>query len=87
MFKKLPLLVLLCSFAVNAQEPIFSPTSSISTFGSVNSPSNEQVGNVIDGNVNTKYLDIFDFDGIGFTVNLNGVAKTATSMAFTTAND
>ena len=88
MTQKLPLLLLLlCQFAVHAQVPIFSPSSIISTFGSVNSPSAEQVNNVIDGNVNTKYLDIFDFDGIGFTVNLNGIAKTATSMKFTTAND
>ena len=54
---------------------------------SVNSPSGEQVANVIDGDINTKYLDFFDFDGIAFTVNLNGVQKSATSMEFTTADD
>jgi hypothetical protein len=87
MTKKLPLFLLLFQCALFAQEPIFSATSSISTFGSVNSPAAEQVDKVIDGNRYTKYLDFIDVDGIGFTVNLNGVQKSATSMAFTTAND
>ena len=87
MIRKLPLVALFFQFALFAQEPIFSSSSTISTFGSVNSPLAEQVENVIDENVNTKYLDFSDFDGIAFTVNLNGAQKIATSMEFTTAND
>lgn len=87
MIKKLPLLLLVCQFSVNAQEPIFSPTSSISSYGSVSSPSGENFSKIIDGDVNTKFLDFNYSDGLGFTVNLDGVSKTATSMEFTTAND
>lgn len=87
MTRKLPLLVLFFQFALFAQEPIFSPTSSIAAFGSVSSPSGEDFSKIIDGNINTKYLDFNESDGLGFTVNLNGVLKSATSMALTTAND
>lgn len=87
MTKKLPLLLLLCNFALHAQEPIFSATSNISSFGSVSSPANETISKIIDGNINTKFLDFNYSDGLGFTVNLNGVQKTAVRMDFTTAND
>ena len=76
MNKKLLLsLTLMFQMGVFGQTPIFSPSSSISTYGSVNSPSAEQVQNVIDGNVATKYLDFFDSDGIGMTVNLGEFLK------------
>ncbi len=56
-------------------------------FGSVNSPGGEAVQNVIDQNSNTKFLDFNAFDGIGFQVDLLGVARTAIAMEFVTAND
>ena len=87
MIKKLPILLLLCQFSIHAQEPIFSPTSTISSFGSVSSPANEGYAKIIDGDIETKFLDFNYFDGLGFTVNLNGEMKSATSMEFTTAND
>lgn len=88
MNKKLLLpLSLLFQMGVFAQTPIFSPASSIASYGSVYSPFEEQVGNVIDGDVATKFLDYNASDGIGFTVNLGGTMKIANSMAFTTAND
>ena len=87
MIKKLPFLLLVCQFSINAQEPIFSPTSNISSYGSVSSPSGEDFSKIIDGDITTKFLDFNYSDGLGFTVNLNGVSKTATSMEFTTAND
>jgi hypothetical protein len=87
MTKKLPLLLLLCNFALHAQEPIFSATSNISSFGSVSSPAAETFPKIIDGNINTKFLDFNYSDGLGFTVNLNGVQKTAVRMDFSTAND
>lgn len=88
MNKKLLLsLSVLLQMGVYAQTALFSPTSNIATYGSVSSPAAEQVAKIIDGNVNTKFLDFNYTDGIGFTVNLNGTLKTASSMAFTTAND
>lgn len=87
MIKKLPLLLLLCQVAASAQEPMFSPTSNISPFGLVSSPVGENYTKIIDGDITTKFLDFNHSDGLGFTVNLNGVPKTATSMEFTTAND
>lgn len=87
MNRKLPLLLLLSQCALFAQEPIFSSTSSISSYGSVSSPANEGFTKIIDGDIETKFLDFNYTDGLGFTVNLNGVQKTATSMEFTTAND
>lgn len=87
MIKKIPFLLLVCQLSVNAQEAIFTPTSNISSYGSVSSPSGENFSKIIDGDITTKFLDFNYSDGLGFTVNLNGVSKTATSMEFTTAND
>ena len=70
-----------------AQTPIFSPAMSITEFGSVNSPGNESVGNIIDGSTSTKFLDFNFNDGMGFTVDLGGNAKIASSISITTAND
>ena len=74
-------------FVAQSQNPVFSPTSSISTYGSVSSPAAEMVAKIIDGNINTKFLDFIASDGIGFTVNLNGVLSSPYQMKFTTAND
>lgn len=87
MIKKLPLLLLMMSLCVNAQDPLFDSSSSISSFGSVSSPSGEGFANIIDGDVETKFLDFSYFDGLGFTVDLNGYQTIATGMDFTTAND
>lgn len=87
MTRKLPLLLLLCQCALFAQTPIFSPSSNISSYGVINSPAGENFPKIIDGNINTKFLDFSYIDGIGFTVNLGGVSKVASSMEMTTAND
>lgn len=87
MKKILLLLVLFCQLGLNAQNNLFSPSSNISPFGSVSSPITENFPKIIDGNSNTKFLDFNYTDGIGFTVNLNGVAATAYQMKITTAND
>jgi|GEM_PF-3337808 len=70
-----------------AQSPIFSPAMSITEFGSVNSPANEGVENIIDGNTSTKFLDFNFNDGMGFTVDLGGTSRVASSISITTAND
>jgi hypothetical protein len=87
MIKKLPILLFLSQLSVFAQEPIFTPSAIITPFGNVSSPPNESYTNVIDEEISTKFLDFNYIDGIGFTVNLEGVQKTATSIAITTAND
>ena len=80
-------LFLLSASSGFAQTPIFSPAMSITEFGSVNSPANEGVSKIIDGSTSTKYLDFNFNDGMGFTVDLGGNSKIATSISITTAND
>ncbi|MDR6967413.1 hypothetical protein J2X31_001424 [Flavobacterium arsenatis] len=87
MIKKLPIVLMMLGFGVNAQVPLFNSNSTISPYGSVSSPSNEEYYNIIDGDVETKFLDFNYLDGLGFTVNLNGYQTVATGMDFTTAND
>lgn len=86
--KKLLLCFMICGFAANSQTtPIFTPSMSITTYGSVNSPANEQVEKIIDGSVNTKFLDFNEEDGMGFTVDLGGQAMVASTIVISTAND
>lgn len=87
MIKKLPILFLLVNLYANAQDPLFDATSSIYPYGYVSSPAAEEYYNIIDGDIETKYLDFNYFDGLGFTVDLNGYQTVVTSMDFTTAND
>ena len=72
---------------LSAQTPIFNPSSPITTFGSVSSPSGETVHKIIDGNIYTKFLDFIYSDGMGFTVDLQGVSMVANEIRITTAND
>lgn len=84
---KLPFFFLLISSTILAQEPIFSPSMTITSFTVTSSPNNEEVDKIIDGSEFTKFLD-FDFaDGMGFTVDLGGTPKVASSISITTAND
>jgi len=71
----------------NAQDPIFTPAMSITSYGLVDSPFEEEVDKIIDGDINTKFLDFELNDGMGFTVDLGGLSYTATSIEVTTAND
>lgn len=87
MIRKLPVLLLMMNYCANAQDPLFDASSSISAYGSVYSPDAEEYYNIIDGDIETKYLDFNYFDGLGFTVDLNGYQTVATGMDFTTAND
>lgn len=87
MRKKLLILLLFFVVTVNAQVPIFSATMSVSATGSVSSPTAEQVSKIIDGNVNTKFLDFNDDDGFGFIVNTATSPTVATRIDITTAND
>lgn len=77
----------MAGFVANAQYPLFDGGSTISAYGSVYSPVGEDYYNIIDGDVETKFLDFNYYDGLGFTVDLNGYQTVATSMDFTTAND
>jgi hypothetical protein len=70
-----------------AQTAIFNPSMSITPYGSVDSNGSEGYANSIDNNVNTKFLDNYPDDGIGFTVDLGGISKIASSISVTTAND
>ena len=84
---KLLLFFFCTTLSARAQEPIFSPSMTITSFTTTSSPNNEEVDKIIDGSEFTKFLD-FDFaDGMGFTVDLGGVAKVASSITITTAND
>ena len=84
---KLLFAFLLLSVFGFAQDPIFDPTMTITSHTVTSSPVNEEVDKIIDGDQFTKFLD-FDFnDGMGFTVDLGGVARTASSISMTTAND
>lgn len=56
-------------------------------FGDVNSPAAESSQQVIDQDPMTKFLDFNAVDGIGFEVDLLGVAHTAVVMEVVTAND
>ena len=87
MKEKLLVLLLFFIFSTNAQVAIFNPTMSVTATGSVSSPTGEQVAKIIDGNVNTKFLDFNSSDGFGFVVNLGNVGAIPNSMEVTTAND
>lgn len=89
MKKKLLILLLFLTGTITsyAQGIFDSSIHTATTFGSVNSPGGEAVQNVIDQNFTTKYLDFNAFDGIGFEVDLLGVARTAIAMEIVTAND
>lgn len=87
MKKQLPFLFFLLAIGANAQVPIFNPSMSVETSGYVYSPDAEQVYNIIDGDIETKFLDFSYYDGLGFTVDLGGPSAMATSMDITTAND
>jgi len=87
MKKTLLILALTAGFGSKAQTPLFTPYSNISPVGDVDSPYEEQYYNIIDGSVETKFLDFYYYDGLGFIVNLNGARTVATSMDFSTAND
>lgn len=87
MKKMLLLVAILFSFMANAQDPIFTPSMSITSYGIVDSPIGEEVDKIIDGDINTKFLDFELNDGMGFTVDLGGLSYTATSIEVTTAND
>ncbi len=78
--------ILFC-YTMNAQDPIFIPGMSIASYGVVDSPIGEEVDKIIDGDINTKFLDFELDDGMGFTVDLGGVGRTASSIEITTAND
>jgi len=79
--------VLLTRITANAQTPIFAPSMTITSFGSVNSPTGEAVDKIIDGLGTTKYLDLNPTDGMGFTVDLGGTPAVARILEMATAND
>ena len=87
MRKKLLFITLLGTAFLQAQTAVFNPTMEVSPFNIINAPGSEGVDKIIDGNVNTKLLDFDENDGTGFTVNLGGASKIATSIEITTAND
>lgn len=79
---------LLLGSIANAQGvSIFDPTMTITSIGIVTSPFGEEVDKVIDGDINTKFLDFELADGQGFIVDLGAISATATYFELTTAND
>lgn len=87
MKQKLLILSLFTALFASAQTPIFNSSMSISENGYVDSPSGEEVWNIIDGDQYTKFLDFEYYDGMEFTVDLGGNAMAASSIEITTAND
>ncbi|MEM7084906.1 MAG: T9SS type A sorting domain-containing protein [Bacteroidota bacterium] len=87
MKKALLLFTILCTYMASGQVPIFNPGMTITSFGIVDSPVGEEVDKIIDGDINTKFLDFELDDGMAFTVDLGGTAKVATSLEMTTGND
>lgn len=87
MKKKLLFIALIGTAFLQAQTAIFNPTMTVSPFNIINAPAAEGVDKIIDGDVNTKLLDFDEDDGTGFTVDLGGASKIATSIEITTAND
>lgn len=88
--KKLILLLFLSGYlaATVQAQAIFDPNIHTAVpFGDVNSPFAEGAENVIDQNPQTKYLDFFLEDGIGFEVDLLGQPAVASILEFVTAND
>ena len=71
----LPFIAILIGFASLAQDPIFDPSMLISGFGTVDSPIGEEVDKIIDGDVNTKFLDFELGDGMGFKIGRRRVGK------------
>jgi len=67
--------------------PIFNPTMTITGYGIIDSPIGEEVDKVVDGDINTKFLDFELADGMGFIVDLGGTATAAHFIEITTAND
>jgi len=82
-------LLLLFSVSTSwSQQPIFASYMSISTYNYVFSPwSSEDYRKVIDGNIDTKCIDLASDDGFGFTVNLGGESAIANKISVTTASD
>lgn len=87
MTKKLLILLLFYGFNSNAQSPLLSPSMPVTADGSVSSPAGEQVANITDGNINTKFLDFSYSDGFGFTINTGATPSITTRIDVTTAND
>lgn len=87
MTKKLLIFLLLYGFNSIAQSPLLSSSMPVTAFGSVSSPAGEQVTNITDGNINTKFLDFNYTDGLGFTINTGATPSIATRIDVTTAND
>lgn len=87
MKKALLLITVFCSYLASGQVPIFDPGMTITPLGTVDSPVGEEVDKIIDGDINTKFLDFELNDGMGFTVDLGGTASVATSLEMTTGND
>lgn len=73
---------------LNAQGvAIFDPSMGITSIGIVTSPLGEEVDKIIDGDLNTKFLDFDLADGMGFIVDLGTLSIIATYIEITTAND
>ncbi len=84
-------LILFCGlvigFNMQAQDPILFPGLTITATGLVDSPIGEEVDKLIDGDINTKFLDFDLADGMGFIVDLGGVSAIPTAIEVVTAND
>ncbi len=86
MKNKLQLLLLLVAGSVFGQTPILNPSNKITPHGVVYAPQGEEINKIIDGNINSKFLDYVFTDGMGMDI-YTGVNSIASQIEFTTAND
>ena len=77
----------LLQFSIDAQSIFDASIHTAIGFGNVSSPAAEGPDQIIDQDATTKFLDFNIDDGMGFDVDLLGVAKTASSIRIVTAND
>ncbi len=83
----LPVLALFFTSMVAQGPPIFDSSMAITGYGTIDSPFGEEVDKIIDGDINTKFLDFVLADGMGFIVDLGGTSTAVHIIELTTAND
>ncbi|WP_394759703.1 T9SS type A sorting domain-containing protein [Flavobacterium sp.] len=80
-------LALLASTISFSQTPLLSSTTPITPYLVVNSPVGEEIGKIIDGDINTKFSDTNINDGMGFQVNVSSNPQVAIRIDITLSNN
>ncbi|WP_310556051.1 T9SS type A sorting domain-containing protein [Flavobacterium sp.] len=68
-------------------QALLSSTTPITPYLTVNSPVGEEIGKIIDGDINTKFSDTNIADGIGFQVNLSSNPATVVRIDVSLSNN